>query len=127
MFLSHSLITLSEDINIDFWNSKGNIKVDYLSKVNDDGTVSIRNIVAQKDKSWSGYLNYQGDKYGQGHGIGGTDTDKTYSNQLSSGITYSTTLNKKDSNKFDSITAVRVTVTNDNGDVLLQKIFKNNK
>ena len=116
----NTTITLSEDINIDFWNSKGNVKVEYMS-----GGKAIFGLT--KDKSWSGYLNHQENKYGQGHGIGGSNTDKTYSNQLASGVTYSTTLNKKDTNKFDSIDSVRVTVTNNDGDVLLKEIFKNNK
>ncbi|CUQ06019.1 Uncharacterised protein [Turicibacter sanguinis] len=98
-------VTLNDDINIAL-SSRGNVQIEYL---NANGKQ-----VKLKGKSWAGYLNCDGQKFGNGWG-NNKDQDGnpvTYSNELVAGNTYSTTLKTQ---TLKDVAKVIITVTDNYG------------
>lgn len=94
---------LNKELDLTYTKNFTNIVIDYYK----DGEV-----VYQKNKAWSGYLNLNNDT-NQKYPNGALNTED-YENVLPAGR-YATAVNSNDNNKFETINKIVVTVTDANG------------
>ncbi|MDB8789328.1 cell wall-binding repeat-containing protein [Romboutsia sp. 1001216sp1] len=113
-------VSVRPSVNMDLGLfTKDNIKIQYL---NAEGKV-----LKTKDKTWAGYLNdEEGNKYGKGANL----PSNNYSNTITAGKKYSTTINHKDlganvADYFEDVASVKVRVKS--GDKEKELVFEKNR